>query len=540
MLMELWVYLSETSEALDFSRQPVWMEKNLVWGVWEGQLTRNHSISIDSNSLEHLQANGSLYAHIFFVPKKGNPNPSSPSYSAPYFKYVHQLNRYDQSVIKARKNLISGKMDQKWLDKSEYQNRENENEKENLDGDSDTKDMVQILSYWKGNLTINVVQEATTFQKGGVPAVLRQFFTFNDEGTYLPLVYGNDFWLLNEDLVILNSSVSSLSLDMVYDPISFFKWSIYVQMEDSFKNQPEYSYAIKPNNNGEDFKRLLLDNNPYILLLTVVISIVHFGLDLLAFKNDIHFWKNKKSMEGLSVGTLKIDFLCELIILAYLIDNEASWIIMISFVFGVGISLWKLTKAATLCWGHTMIFGIKIVHPELKDKHSYAKSTKQHDLVAMKYLYYLSFPLVGLYAIYSLYYDTHKGWVSWVISTLAGCVYTFGFIMMTPQLFINYKLKSVAHLPWRVFLYKAISTFIDDLFAFLMRMPTMHRLRVFRDDIIFLIYLYQRWIYPVDQGRVEVGAEFQDAYLEDIQQAVEEMNPKPAPTGNQGEKQKED
>lgn len=45
-------------------------------------------------------------------------------------------------------------------------------------------------------------------------------------------------------------------------------------------------------------------------------------------------------------------------------------------------------------------------------------------------------------------------------------VYTFGFIMMTPQLFVNYKLKSVAHLPWKVFMYKAFNTFIDDVFRF--------------------------------------------------------------------------
>ena len=62
-------------------------------------------------------------------------------------------------------------------------------------------------------------------------------------------------------------------------------------------------------------------------------------------------------------------------------------------------------------------------------------------------------------------------------------MYTFGFIMMTPQLFINYKLKSVAHLPWRVFAYKALNTFIDDLFAFIIKMPTMHRLACLRDGM---------------------------------------------------------
>lgn len=59
-----------------------------------------------------------------------------------------------------------------------------------------------------------------------------------------------------------------------------------------------------------------------------------------------------------------------------------------------------------------------------------------------------------------------------------------GFIMMCPQLFINYKLKSVAHLPWRQMTYKFLNTIIDDLFAFVIKMPTLHRLSVFRDGEI--------------------------------------------------------
>lgn len=68
---------------------------------------------------------------------------------------------------------------------------------------------------------------------------------------------------------------------------------------------------------------------------------------------------------------------------------------------------------------------------------------------------------------------------------------------MTPQLFINYKLKSVAHLPWRMLTYKALNTFIDDIFAFVIKMPTMYRLGCFRDDIVFFIFLYQRYCYRV-------------------------------------------
>ena len=42
-------------------------------------------------------------------------------------------------------------------------------------------------------------------------------------------------------------------------------------------------------------------------------------------------------------------------------------------------------------------------------------------------------------------------------------------------------------------LVQAFNTFIDDVFAFIITMPTAHRVAVFRDDIVFLVYLYQRW-----------------------------------------------
>ena len=71
-------------------------------------------------------------------------------------------------------------------------------------------------------------------------------------------------------------------------------------------------------------------------------------------------------------------------------------------------------------------------------------------------------------------------------------VFLPGFIMMTPQLFINYKLKSVAHLPWRMLSYKALNTFIDDLFAFVIKMPTLYRIGCFRDGtwLITNIFYY--------------------------------------------------
>lgn len=70
----------------------------------------------------------------------------------------------------------------------------------------------------------------------------------------------------------------------------------------------------------------------------------------------------------------------------------------------------------------------------------------------------------------------------------------------------------MAHLPWKAFMYKAFNTFIDDVFAFAIAMPTIHRLACLRDDLVFFVYLYQRYLYPVDKKRVN---EFGRAYAED-------------------------
>lgn len=57
----------------------------------------------------------------------------------------------------------------------------------------------------------------------------------------------------------------------------------------------------------------------------------------------------------------------------------------------------------------------------------------------------------------------------------------FGFVMMMPQLYINHELKSVDHLPWRTFVYRFISTIIDDIFVFMVTVPTIQICLSFRD-----------------------------------------------------------
>jgi hypothetical protein len=52
----------------------------------------------------------------------------------------------------------------------------------------------------------------------------------------------------------------------------------------------------------------------------------------------------------------------------------------------------------------------------------------RYDKLAFRYVSYVALPALAIYAIYSLVYDTHRSWYSFVISTLTSFVYMFGFV----------------------------------------------------------------------------------------------------------------
>lgn len=165
-------------------------------------------------------------------------------------------------------------------------------------------------------------------------------------------------------------------------------------------------------------------------------------------------------------------------------SKKLHWEIILNF------QLWKSKKILKLeiSWAG----GIRVKPSSSDGNKSIEKAealTKEIDREGMRYLSYLLYPLCIAGAGYSLLYQPHKSWYSWTLNSLVNGVYAFGFLFMLPQLFVNYKLKSVAALPWRAFMYKAFNTFIDDIFAFVITMPTAHRIACFRDDIVFLIYL---------------------------------------------------
>lgn len=140
-----------------------------------------------------------------------------------------------------------------------------------------------------------------------------------------------------------------------YYPLSLWKWQMFEQMEQSWESQKKMGTG-GGDGETEVLKNMLLETSPALLATTFVVSILHMVFDMLAFKNgksplgcrsnatdfrchplqgptraqkihrsahlfkfcfswaDISFWKNKKSMEGLSVSGVFLSSFSSLII----------------------------------------------------------------------------------------------------------------------------------------------------------------------------------------------------------------------------------
>mmetsp|Transcript_17412 Transcript_17412/g.29188 ORF Transcript_17412/g.29188 Transcript_17412/m.29188 type:complete len:634 (-) Transcript_17412:189-2090(-) len=419
-----------------------------------------------------------------------------------------------------------------------------------------------VISFWKPEVAVRLVTDFTLYPlshnvpvairrnviapKYSVPANHRRI----NSGTpyqkyYKPAFHADEMGLTSDKYIPLNETVQSLPLKITYEPMSVQRWLLMNIMEESLATNKEMGFSDK---DLDDVRRLVSDTSIYFLGITLLASVLHMTFEALAFQSDISFWQENKSLTGLSVRSLITDLISQFIILLFLMDSETSLLVIIPSGFGVLVQLWKVWKATgvTLRGGRIVFTRFEDSHDSNSDdddtdgdgdddvdctdnnsdsvkkenmshdnqaskKHEakitsaqekeLAQVTLAADRIAIFYLGFFFIPLVFGFSAFTLIMNKHVSWYSWVLTTLTTSVYTGGFVLMCPQLFINHKLKSVAHLPWKLLCFRFVNTFIDDLFAFIIKMPAMHRLSVFRDDFVFLVYMYQRYIYRIDESR---------------------------------------
>lgn len=526
--LDIQIYVSPSMMIPALSKMPkeslVLDEKSFVFGGWKDKREIDTTFPLP----KEVKEGGTLWAH-FLVAQAGSAlDPTARDFdSAKAYHFSRPLTQtLPKKKVKKRHNLLASKNDTELTPEEE----------------AEIKKGPQFASYYHPNFTMSFIPDSGTQAYPSMHPALRQFVNLEqtsarDEsgqnGWYYPILYINTFWQLRNHMTELNSTVTELPLHITLNNMANWKFSIFASIDEGMKMNAQKAAAGEklPGGDGaefEDFKRILLDSNSYLLGITFFVSILHMIFEMLAFKNDVSHWRKKKDNVGTSLRTIISNVVMQLIIFLYLFDNNenTSWMILFGQGMGIAIEAWKVTKTVNVrireapgsLIGYTVTF---------EDKHQLSeteKKTDEYDAIAFKYMYIVAVPLLLAYAGYSLIYDSHKSWYSFVIATLVGSVYAYGFLMMVPSLYINYRLKSVAHMPGKAMMYKFLNTFIDDLFAFTIKMPMLHRLATLRDDVIFFIYLYQSYKYKVDYSRVnefgQGGDEEEEA--EKIKEAEEE------------------
>ncbi|KFA60953.1 hypothetical protein S40285_02788 [Stachybotrys chlorohalonatus IBT 40285] len=379
-----------------------------------------------------------------------------------------------------------------------------------------------IVSHYHPNATLSFVPGFGVVDPSILSPPVRQFLRLEATGArdgtgkngwYYPVLFVNTFWQLTTHMMALNETVKELPLHIDLGNLASWQFQTMATIEANAKESARkaaFGHSVPGGGDGSEIemiKEVLLDSNPILLGITAVVSVAHMILETLAFGSDIAHYRKKKDNVGISVRSILANVFMQAIIFLYLLDNSqnTSWMILASQVVGILIEFWKITTVVDVRMRPTAPGSLVPYWIVFEDKHKLTETeekTKEYDEIAFRYMYMAAIPLLIAYGGYSLFYESHKSWYSYIITTLVGSVYTYGFLMMVPSLYINYRLKSVAHMPSKAMMYKFLNTFIDDLFAFTIKMPFLHRLATFRDDIIFFVYLYQRWAYRVDYTRV--------------------------------------
>ena len=255
-------------------------EKGFQIGDWN----ENREIDTSFAVPKEVQSNGTLWGH-FFIGLQGYPlDPNAKGYNAGKAFHFHRaLNqvRPKKKVVKT-KNLLSGS-----------------DEPETPEEKATPK--TTMVSYYHPNFTMSIIPDSGTQSYPQMHPAVRQHVHLESteardasgqNSWYYPILFVNTFWQLRDHMTELNSTVTRLPLHIKLNNLSNWKFSLYASIDEGMKqNQNKAASGSMPaggdGSEFEEFKRVLVDTNVYLLSTTFVVSILHMIFEMLAFKSDI-------------------------------------------------------------------------------------------------------------------------------------------------------------------------------------------------------------------------------------------------------------
>jgi len=256
-------------------------EKGFTIGGWKDKREIDTSFPVP---LE-VQQNGTLWAHFYVALAGHELDPAASDYSVTKaYHFFRPLN-----VVLPKKKVVKTK---KLLGGS--------NTTEDVEEDATSGPT--FTSYYHPNFTMSVIPDSGTLNYPTLHPALRQFVVLESTGArddsgqngwYYPILFVNTFWQLRDHMTELNATVERLPLHISLNNLNNWKFNLYASLDEGMKQNQKQAASGGPmaaSGDGselEEFKRILVDTNIYLLSTTAIVSVLHMIFEMLAFKSDI-------------------------------------------------------------------------------------------------------------------------------------------------------------------------------------------------------------------------------------------------------------
>ena len=385
--------------------------------------------------------------------------------------------------------------------------------------------------YYKNNFYLYMIrsgkkQGLTLFQTLSIMRVPMKLNTQKME--YVPIISLSDFWSMDSELRQINKTSNGIFNFTLYLSFNYIRSYFFNNMLGIQINEKIMYEKLSISGTKDILVELIKNNSTFYLIILFTVNTLHTIFSYLGFSSDISYYKNLKKLDGVYTKYIFFNIFYMFITFIYILLQGANFLVKIELFISFVIEFWKLKK----------IFKISL---DLKScpyiiKLEYKKSfeteeAKDYESEAVNMMVkYMLLPIGVIYLIYRVYYysdniikNNWKSVVIFIIEYIYFLLNVFGFILLTPQIYLNYKLQSVEHLPMRAMTYKFLNTIIDDLYAFAVKSPLLYRIFCFRDDVIFVIYIYQIFKYRKNSRKDMIEKE-KIRFEEEKKKLLEEKN----------------
>lgn len=283
--LDISIYVSPSLIMPSLDRAPreslILEEKDFTLGDWKDKRVIDTTFPVPKEA----QQNGTLWAH-FYVALHGNSlDPTAGDYNvATAYHFFRPLNQVlaKKKVVKTKRLLGSSNSTE--------------------DDAEPTPSGPVLASYYHPNFTMSFIPDSGYQSYVNMHPAVRSHVTLEATGTrdktgqngwYYPVLYVNTFWQLRDHMIEMNNTIKTLPIHITLNNLNNWKFALYASVDESVKTNQRNIAAGGPvtaqgdGSEFEEFKRVLIDTNIYLLSTTAIVSVLHMIFEMLAFKSDI-------------------------------------------------------------------------------------------------------------------------------------------------------------------------------------------------------------------------------------------------------------